>query len=444
MRAYVRFAVPLLIALHIAPAPAWERFIGGAPSFVQNLAPAGALSADADGNVCLLTNDREWATQAFAHVLLLTAPNGDVQPQQLVGNQQSLTTLGVDCRFGPPALVYSGPDNAGSPRRTVLQTYRTDGSGDAEPPFDLPWLGGASPARFGVTADHSAVVLRQRGSGSAWDLQAFQLPMWGPKWQAAFDNWRFPAGIVRDMLVAADGSTSLLGTFERSPDPFTSVFLLHYDSAGVVLRWTEFQDWQYSEIGPLALAPAGTAYVVLRDSQFMRDQLWRIDAQQPMQQPIDIGCCGMTQITQLVALADDGALVAMRNAYGNSGELQRYGADGLLRWRADAYELAMPAGFDVLGVIGDRAGRALTVVTEPTFGGPPSVLRSVRLQAYSEQGVPTWSRQITGVRLDAGNPLRFAVTSDDRVVLALNRYDETLGGVSGILVQSFPLDSATP
>jgi phage replication-related protein YjqB (UPF0714/DUF867 family) len=49
----------------------------------------------------------------------------------------------------------------------------------------------------------------------------------------------------------------------------------------------------------------------------------------------------------------------------------------------------------------------------------------------------TGSRLVTRVRFDEGSPIRLAVTSDDRAVLAFNGYDTAAN--SGIHVQIFGL-----
>jgi hypothetical protein len=440
MRMLVRCVVPLaLAATAIAPAQAWERFIAGGPNWVQSLAPHGALSTDASGNVCLLSNDRVNGQITNAHVLVLGAQAGDMQPSQMVYSRDELATLGVDCRAGLPVLSYVGID-PDSQRHTWLLAASAANQ-PPWPPVDLPSIGAVHPSRFGVDNAQTAVVLRQRASGSAYDVQAFHLPMPMPAWQADIPAWRYPSARVLDMIVAADGSTSLLGTFDNQGDPSLGVFVQRFDANGGALQSMDYPDTWFAEVGPAALAPAGTAYYVRRNSQYVQDMLWRVNAQTAAPFPMDLGCCGPLQVKHLAALADDGALVATRAGFAGLGRLSRFAADGSLRWQADLPEVGLP-GFEVLGVIGDRAGRALVVSRAPWFD-PQQPTRTVTLRALDEQGQMLWTRDVPGVRFDEGQPLRLAVTSDDRVVVALNTTSLSQMA-SGILVQSFLLSSPTP
>lgn len=432
MRKSIRCMLPLALAAFAAsPASAWERFIAGGPGWVQSLAPHGALSPAAQGAVCLLTNDRVYGVVSFAHVLSLDAQNG-VQPYQLLSAPGGLSTLGVDCSAGTPVAAHAAVDPVPE-RHSWLTGFFADGSGPWR--TDVPATAAARPARFGVSATQRTVVLREKVGGSAWDVSAYDGFEPLPRWQAVLDAWRFPGARVLDMRVAADGSTALLGSYDRGVDAGLGVFVQRFDADGVSQLAADVPDAWAGEVGPAALAPAGTAWFARKDPQFQQDALWRVPAQSPAPIPVDV-CCGPGEIVALATTPDDGALVAQRRMFGGASRLLRYAADGNLLSQADVWDLGGP-GFDLLGVVGDRAGRSLAVIAMPAF--PPSTARVLRLHAYDAQGMELWSRDLAGARFDTASPLQLTLTSDDRVVLALDAVDAS--GTPGVLVQSFGLDS---
>ena len=422
------------------PAHAWEYTIAGASGFQQNLAPTDALVAGAIGDVCLLSNDSDPGGMHFAHFYAFHAQTGTLAPWQSVGSRE-LATLGLDCRFGPAILGYAAYDEYTMRRSVKLVGFMLAGS-TLGPAYELPSYGAIETTHFGVDAAQHAVVLREKIGGNAYDLQAFDLNTLASLWQSGMNPFPVPAPHVLAMRVAADGTTSLLGTTDDAYTPALGMFLQRYDATGQPQPPSfQYADPMFAQIGAAALSPGGVAYFVRRDRSYLQDQVWQMSGQSPWGNLLAGGCCTAQQVIALQALPDDGALVATSTVYGWGGALTRYAANGDILWRADGTPVT-PPGTELLGVIGDRAGRALIVTTEPVFGGPPQAVRSVRLSAYSETGAQTWTRVIENVRVDHGNPLRFAVSSDDRVVLALNAYVPGQDAY-GILVQGFPLDQPT-
>jgi hypothetical protein len=219
--------------------------------------------------------------------------------------------------------------------------------------------------------------------------------------------------------------------------------MVRYAADGSEQAPLDWPDSLAADVVAPVLAPGGTAYFARRDPQLQRDTLWRVPPSSPVAMPVDLGCCVPAEVRQLAALPDDGLVVAMQSGYGGTGRLRRYASDGSLLWQGDAVEAAAP-GFEILALTGDRAGRVLTVSTEPGYVDPvssgradPSRGRSIALHVYDATGSLTGSRLVTRVRFDEGSPIRLAVTSDDRAVLAFNGYDTAAN--SGIHVQIFGL-----
>jgi hypothetical protein len=433
----ILFCSVALAAGVVAPnAQAWEQFIGGGPGWVQNLAPTNALSVDAADGVCAMTNDRVYGSLQFAHVLAF-ASDGSITPKQLMSGNHAFSTLGMDCRFGDPVAAYAFVDSYNQRRIDLTGFF----AGVVDPwMIDLPSIGAVRPAHLSAGSDGRSVVLREKTDGTAYDLLAFDAPMPTPQWQSTIDAWRFPGARVLDFAVGADGVTRAIGGYDRAGDQGLGVFVLRYAADGsesFPLDWPP--DLYSAEVGPAALAPSGTAYFARRDTQFQQDTLWRAPADSAVPFIVDPGCCGPVEIQQLAALPDDGVLVATQSGYGGMGRLSRYSGDGSLLWQGDAIEVAAP-GFQLLGIVGDRAGRALTVATEPGYDDPMAHGRRIALRAYDAGGSMTWSRLVEGVRFDEGASLRLAVTSADRIVLAFNAYDD-YGINPGIRVQVFDLGS---
>lgn len=431
----------LALAIAAVPAHAWQYTIAGAPSFQQNLAPGAALVADASGNVCLLSNDRDYGNTGFAHVYGFRAADGVPTAWHDSISTRELATIGIDCRFGAPIIGYSGYEDYEGRRSSKLVGFAPD-PGGLGPYFLLASNLAIEPARFGVDAARHAVILRDKAGGRSVDLQAYDLSTLSPLWQTSIATIPLSYPQVHDMRVGADGSVTLIGTGDDANTPTVGVFLMRYDANGAPNGPNfQFGDPVFGQVGALALSPGGIGYVVRRDRQFMRDQLLQVSAQTPWGQPLDLGCCGTRQVSALAVLPDDGALTVSSDFFTWVGALSRFRADGSLQWRADGVPLNAP-GVDVLGVVGDRAGRALVVSTEPQPYGLPQA-RTVRLRAYSDTGLETWTRLIQNVRFDSGTPLRLEVSSDDVVVLALDVFDGN-SGASGILVQGFKLDQSSP
>jgi hypothetical protein len=435
MRKSICFALPLALVV-AEPALAWQRFIGGGPNWVQSLAPRSALSTDPLGNVCLLTNDRVYGAITNAHVLGLEPMLGDVHPWMVLHAERGFSTFGVDCSSGRPIAAYTALDPMPE-RHTVLTGIFDDGV--VQWRTDLLSMGAVRPARFITSAMNRTLVLREKVGASAWDVQAYDGFQPYPTWQAMLDAWRWPAARVLDMRFADDGSSALLGTYDVAGSPGVGVFVQRFDANGNPQFPNDFPDGWQGEVTAAALGADGTAYYVRRDTQFLQDTLTRVPAPFGPPQGMDLGCCAPSEVVQVTALVDSGLLVAVRNAYA-SPQLRRYAADGTLAWQADAYEFG-PPGFELLAMIGDRNGRALTVSAEPAFGGLPN--RRIRLRAYDAQGIELWSFWKDNARFDEGNPARLALTSDDHVVFALNATDAASPS-PGIFVQSFTLDTMPP
>jgi hypothetical protein len=434
MRTSIHCMLPLALAAFAAsPASAWERFVAGGPGWVQDLAPRAALSPAAQGAICVMTNDRVYGAAGFSHVLSIDAQNV-VQSHQLLSVQGGLVTLGVDCGAGAPVAAYAAVDPAPE-RHTWLTGYFADGSGPWR--TDLPATAAVRPSRFAVSSAQRTIVLREKAGGASWDLAAYDGFQPFPSWQAPLDAWRFPGARVLDMRVAADGSTALLGSYDRGVDAGLGVFVQRFDANGAAQFATDVPDAWAGEVGPAALAPAGTAWFVRKDPQLQQDALWRVPPPSPAPMPVDV-CCGPGEVVALATTPDDGALVARRASFGAAPRLLRFAADGTALSQADVWELDGP-GFDLLGLVGDRAGRSLVVIAMPAF--PPSTARVLRLHAYDAQGFEQWTRDVAGARLDTASPLQLALTSDDRVVFALDAVDAS--GTPGILVQAFALDTGS-
>lgn len=432
----------LALACVAAQAHAWQYTIVGGPSFQQGLAPGAALVADTDGDVCLLSNDRDFANLGFAHVYGFHAADGAPTPLHGSLGGRELATFGIDCRFGDPIVGYSAYGDYEARRWSRLAGFLPS-PGSLGPDFPLQSYAAIEPVRLGVDAARHAVILRDKIGGGSIDLQAYDLSTLSPLWQTSIATMPLSYPRVRDMQVAADGSITLIGTADDTNTPTMGVFLLRYDAAGQSSGpGFQFGDPAYGQVADLALSPGGIGYVVRRDREFMRDELLRLDAQAPWGVPLDIGCCGTRMVHALAALPDDGALAVSNDVFGWASSLSRFRADGSLLWRADAVPVDMP-GMQVIGLVGDRAGRALAIYTEPAPYGPPQALRTVRLRAYSQTGTELWTRTIDNVRFDGGSPLRSAVSSDDVAVLAFEIYDVN-AGASGILVQGFSLDQPLP
>ena len=442
MKRLLSVASAVALAAVAGPAFGWQTTIAGGGIFQQNLAFGSALVANTAGEVCLLSNDRDFSSVAFAHVYGFQAATGVPTPLHSSLGSRELATFGFDCRFGDPIVGYSAYSNYDARRSSRLAGFLPT-PGSLGPDFPLATYAAIEPVRMGVDAARHAVILRDKIGGGSVDLQAYDLATLSPLWQANVTTMPLSYPRVRDMQVAADGSVTLIGTADDTNTPTVGVFLLKYDANGVPNGPNfQFADPAFGQVGEVALSPGGVGYVVRRDREFMRDELLRIDAQTPWGLPLDIGCCGTRMVDALATLPDDGALAVSNDVFGWASALSRFRADGTLMWRADSVPVDMP-GMQLIGLVGDRAGRALVAYTEPMPYGPPQALRSVRLRAYSETGAELWTRAIDNVRFDDGAPLRVAVSSDDVVVLALNVYDVG-SNVSGILVQGFPLTQPFP
>jgi hypothetical protein len=433
MRACLRYAILSSLITAAAPASAWERFIGVDPFWIQNVAPAGALSVDAAGNVCLLSNDRVGGSIEFAHVFTLDAQGQHARPWQVVGSNEQFGTLGVDCRFGPPVLAYRELDG-GSQYRTTLVAYSDDRLSRWD--LDLLSIGAAVPKQFGAAVSQSTVVLRQTSKGYPYDLQRFDIANASLQWQMNVNNWSYPGASARDMVVAADGSTTLLETYGAPDGMSVGTAVTRFDAQGLMTTSVPLIDSFFADAGPSAIAPGGTVYFARRSEPYAIDQLWQVAPQTGYPMSIYLGYGGSLQIEQVVALPDDGALVLAHPGYGSMDLLVRVAADGTQLWQTSVPQ-GQP-GSTVSGLIGDRAGRALVVQTDP----PGTFSRKIVLTSYDEQGLFNWSRPLQNARFDEGDTLSLAVTSDDNVVLALNAFDAG-GNIPGILVQSFGLSSPT-
>lgn len=445
-----RTGCALAVAMFAATgsASAWEQWIAGGGGFIQNIAPQNALSVNGSGGFCLLTNDRIMYSGRieFAHYYVY-AGNGALDPllTNSIGHPQGLTTLGVDCRFAPPMIGVGWTDNDLSWRDDLLGRSE-DGSNVWTAPL---WsYGSARPARFGASAARSAVILQEDDRGRALTLQGWgtQTPAPGPSdpaapmllWEAAFANSPYPDAMIAAMNVAADGTTSVLGTY-RQPYAGVSMFVQRYAPQGGPLGGTGSLPFVDAPVmGPAAFSADGTAYFVRRGNYPPRDQLWRLGPQQMMPQQLGLGLYGPVRATRLVALPDDGALVLAHSGYGAVPELVRYAADGTQMWDQPVPNLALQRV--VLDLIGDRAGRAIVVSADP----PGLPTRSYHLDAYGAQGQYLWSDTVSGARFDDGQPVALALTSDDRVVLALQTMGYQGQGQPGIVLRSITLDAPGP
>lgn len=444
-----RIGWTLAIAMMAAtgPASAWEHWISGGGGFIQNIAPQNALSVNGNGGFCLLTNDRTLYSGRieFAHTYVY-AGNGVLDPLLTgsVGHPQGLTTLGIDCRFAPPMIGVSWTDSDLS--------WRDDLSGRSEDGSSL-WTtplwsyGNARPARFGASAARSAVVLQQDSRGRAFTLQGWGSSVPAPppndpsppmlQWEMNFANSPYPDSTVVAMNVAADGTTSVLGTFSQ---PYAEgVFVQRYTAQGSLLSASGTLPYPDTPVmGEAAFSADGTAYFVRKGNYPPRDLLWRMDPQQPVPQPVDLSFYGPQRVMRLVVLPDDGALVLALSGYGGAPMLTRFAADGTRLWS----QLIPNPPFmrTVLDVIGDRSGRAVVVSADP----PGLPQRAYYLDAYGAQGQYLWSGSVPNARFDDGRPVALALTSDDRVVVALQTTGYQGQWQPGIVLRSITLDAPGP
>jgi|GEM_PF-2822092 len=420
------------------PACAWEQFVGAAPNFVHNLAPEGALSVNANGDVCLLSNDRVYGQVQFAHIFTFDANGGAARPTLSIGHPSGLTTFGVDCRFGPPVIGVRWTEYA--QRNVELVSYSDDRMSTW--PLDFWPIGAASVTRFGAASGQVPVVLREKPHGAAFAVEAYAPPPSPPMpvWGVNLANGAAPGLEVSDFAVAADASSVLMGVYDNPSYESEALFIQHLDAQGQNTFATSIVgDPSHPEIGPTAISPGGFAYYVRRGNPFIDDELWRIDAAggPPQWMPVSFGTPAL--VLKLVTLADNGALVLSQDTYGVGFlSIARYAADGSLLWRSMPGEIQAPR--TVLDLIGDRAGRVLVVSVDPAPQLPGS--RLIELNGFDAQGYSAWGRSVLNARFDEGNPVALALTSDDRAVIAVHASDSY--GTPGILVQSFTLDSSGP
>ena len=118
--------------------------------------------------------------------------------------------------------------------------------------------------------------------------------------------------------------------------------------------------------------------------------------------------------------------------------LTRFPADGTRLWSQPVPNPPMQR--TVLDVIGDRAGRAVVVSADP----PGLPLRSYYLDVYGAQGQYLWSDSVPNARFDDGQPVALALTSDDRVVFALQTAGYQGQWQPGIVLRSITLDATGP
>lgn len=442
-----RIGCALAVAMFAATgsASAWEQWISGGGGFIHNIAPQNALSVNGSGGFCLLTNDRVMYSGRieFAHYYVY-AGNGVLDPLQSnsVGHPQGLTTLGVDCRFAPPMIGVDWTDSDLSWHDDLLGRSE-DGSNFWTAPL---WsYGSARPARFGASAARSAVVLQQDGRGRAFTLQGWAAAASTPsdasppalQWEMNFANSPYPDTTVVAMNVAADGTTSVIGTFSQ---PFAEgTFVQRYSAQGYPLSGTgSLPSADTPVMGEAAFSADGTAYFVRKGNYPPRDVLWRVGLQQSMPQPVDLSFYGPVRVLRLVVLPDDGALVLALSGYGGVPLLTRFAADGTRLW---SQPVPIPTlQRTLLDVIGDRAGRAVVVSADP----PGLPQRSYYLDAYGTQGQYLWSDSVPNARFDDGQPVALALTSDDRVVFALQTMGYQGQWQPGIVLRSITLDAPGP